>query len=94
MLGTKFIPFCPESEYYHQKHNIHPQHLTKLIDITLILQNLHEKVFNKGALQFCGLFVCAGRLDIIKWTKIPLIYSVARYNLWGLKLCLGGLRPP
>jgi len=36
------------------------------------------------------LRVCAGGLDIIKLTKTPLLYSVSRFNLGGLKLCLGG----
>jgi len=38
-----------------------------------------------------GLCACAGGLDIIKLTKTPLIYSVSRFNLGGLKLCLGVL---
>jgi len=37
-----------------------------------------------------GLCVCLGGLDIIKLTKAPLIYSVSRFNLGGLELCLGG----
>ena len=37
-----------------------------------------------------GLFVCAGGLDIINLTKTQLIYSVSRFNLGGLELCLGG----
>jgi len=58
-------------------------------------QNRRQKVFNRGALQFCGgLFVCAGELDIIKLTKTPLIYSVSRFNWGGLELCLRGLSPP
>jgi len=36
------------------------------------------------------LFVCAEGLDIIKLTKTPLIYSVSRFNLGSLELCLGG----
>ena len=41
-----------------------------------------------------GLCVGAGGLDIIKLTKILLIYSVSRLNLGGLKLCLGRISPP
>jgi len=55
------------------------------------IQNHRQKVFNRGALQFCGgICVCAGGPDIIKLSKIPLIYSVSRFNLGGLELCLGG----
>ena len=54
-----------------------------------------QRVFNRGALQFCGgLCVCAGGLDIIKLTKIPLIYSVSRINLGGLGALIGGLSQP
>ena len=35
-----------------------------------------------------------GGLDIIKLTKTQLIYSVSRFNLGGLELCLGRLSPP
>jgi len=28
------LPFCPESEYYHQNGNCYSQHSTKLIDVT------------------------------------------------------------
>ena len=28
------LPFCPESEHYHQNENFGPQHSTKLIDVT------------------------------------------------------------
>jgi len=31
------LPFCPEFEYYHQNGNFDPQHLTKLIDVTHVL---------------------------------------------------------
>jgi len=41
-----------------------------------------------------GLCNSAGGLDIIKLTKTPLIYSVSRFNLGGLELCLGGISPP
>jgi len=41
-----------------------------------------------------GFALVRGGLDIIKLTKILLIYSVSRFNLGGLKLCLGGLSPP
>jgi len=44
-----------------------------------------------GALRFYGevLRLC-GALDIIKLTKTPLIYSVSRFNLGGLEICLEG----
>jgi len=52
------------------------------------------KVFNRGALRFCGgLCVCAGGLDI-KLTKTPLIYSVSRFNLGVLGTLFGRLTPP
>ena len=34
-----------------------------------------------------------GGLDIIKLTKTQLIYSVSRFNLGGLELCLWGAKP-
>jgi len=47
-------------------------------------QNRPQKVFNRGAKQFCGgAFRLCGRLEIIKLTKTPLIYSVSRFNLGG-----------
>jgi len=50
---------------------------------TSLDQNRRQKVFNKG------LFVCAGRLDIIKLTKTLL--KVFHVSIWGgLELCLGG----
>jgi len=59
------------------------------------VQNRRQKVFNRGALQFCGgLCVCAGGLGIIKFTTIPPIYSASRFSLGDLELCLGGLSPP
>jgi len=53
-------------------------------------ENYCQKVFNRGALRFCGgsLPLCVGG-DIIKLTKTPLIYSVSRSKLGGLELCLG-----
>jgi len=61
---------------------------------TRVIQNRRQKVFNRGALQFCGgaLRLCGG-LDVIKLSKIPLIYSVSRFNLGGLELFLGGDKP-
>jgi len=41
------------------------------------VQNRRQKVFSRGALQFCR------GLDIMKLTKTPLIYSVSRFNLGG-----------
>ena len=45
----------------------------------------------------CGsageICVCAGWLDIIKLSKIPLIYSVSRFNLGGLGALFGGDKP-
>ena len=38
--------------------------------------------------------VCAGGLTLKKLTKSQLIYSISCFNLEGLKLRLGGLRPP
>jgi len=35
-----------------------------------------------------------GSIEIIKITKTPLIYSVSRFHLGGLELCLGRLSPP
>jgi len=31
------LPFCPESEYYHQKRNFKLQHSIKLIDVLTVL---------------------------------------------------------
>jgi len=57
---------------------------------TCVIQNHRQKVFNRGALQFCGgaLRLCGG-VDIIKLSKIPLIYSVSRFNLVGLGVLFG-----
>ena len=54
------------------------------------------KKFSIGGLYSSagGICVCAGGLYIIKLSKIPLIYSVSRFTLGGLELCLGGLSPP
>ena len=58
-------------------------------------QNRRQKVFNRGALRFCGrLWVCAGGLDTPKITKSQLIYSLSCFTLGDLELCLGGLSPP
>ena len=58
-------------------------------------QNRRQKVFNRGALQFCGgTFRLCGGLDIIKLNKTPHIYSVSRFSLGGLGALLGGLSPP
>ena len=40
-----------------------------------------------------GLCVCAGGLDMMKLTKIPLIYSVSRFNLGDLGALFGGAKP-
>jgi len=54
-------------------------------------QNRRQKVFDRGALQLCrGLCVCAGGLDIMKFTKTPLMYSVSRFILGGLGALFGG----
>jgi len=60
-----------------------------------VYQNRRQKVFNRGLCSSAGeLCVCAGGLDIIKLTKIPLIYRVS-LSIWcGLEICLGGLSPP
>jgi len=48
-----------------------------------------------GICSSAGRFsLCLGGLEIIKLIKTPLIYSVARFNLGGLEVCLGGLSPP
>ena len=58
-------------------------------------QNRRQKVFNRGLRSSAGgLCVCFGGPDIIKLSKTPLTYSVSRFNLGGLKFCLGGLIPP
>jgi len=41
-------------------------------------QNRRQKVFSRG------LYVSAGELDIPKFTKTPLIYSVSYFNLRAL----------
>jgi len=40
-----------------------------------------------------GGFAFCGGLGIIKLTKTPLIYSVSRFNLGGVELCLGEAKP-
>jgi len=50
-------------------------------------QKSRQKVVSRGALRLC----CG--LDIHS-TKIPLIYSVAYFNLGALELCLRGISPP
>ena len=58
-------------------------------------QNRRQKVFNRVFFGFYGWFSdFAGRLDILKIHKTPLIYCVRWFNLGGLELCLGGLNPP
>jgi len=57
-------------------------------------QNRGQKVFNRGLCSSAGGISFVRGLDIIKLTRIPLIYSVSRFNLGGLELCLGGLSPP
>ena len=56
----------------------------------------HNLVTRTVAKKFSigGLCVCLGGLDITKLTKSPLIYSVSRFNLGGLELCLVELGPP
>jgi len=51
-------------------------------------QNRRQQVFNRRALRLFG------GIDIIKLTKTLLIYSVSRFNLGGLEVCLGGISPP
>ena len=50
-------------------------------------QNRRQNIFNRE------LFVCPGGLDIIKLTKTPLIYSVSRFNLGGVRALFGGAKP-
>ena len=53
------------------------------------------KGFSRGLYNSAGgICVCAEGLDIIKLSKIPLIYSVSRFNLGGLGALFGGLSPP
>jgi len=44
-----------------------------------------------GLCDFSGGFAFVRGVDIIKLIKTPLIYSVSRFNLGGLELCLWGL---
>jgi len=55
-------------------------------------QNRRQKVFNRGALLFCGeaLGLCGGGLTLKKLTKTQLIYSVSCFNLGVLELRLEG----
>ena len=50
-------------------------------------QNRRQKVFNRGALHFCG------GLDTQKINKAQLIYSVSCFNLGVLGASFGGLSP-
>ena len=45
--ASKFLLFCPESEYNNQNGNFDPQHSTKLIDVT------HVFVFHRGIRIYC-----------------------------------------
>jgi len=66
-----------------------------LCDLLTVWQNRRQKVFNRGLCSSAGGFAFVrGGLDIIKWNKILLIYSVSRFSLGGLELCLGGLSSP
>ena len=58
-------------------------------------QNRRQKIFNRGALQFCGgrFALVRGGLEVIKLSKIPLLYSVSRFNLGGLGALFGGAKP-
>jgi len=53
---------------------------------TCVIQNHRQKVFNRGALQFCGgICVCAGGLDIIAKFDLFIVFHV---SIWGgLELC-------
>ena len=48
------LPFFPESEYYHQNGNFHPQHSTKLIDVTHVLafDIMRKQVFRINDLRY------------------------------------------
>ena len=50
-------------------------------------QNRHQKVFYRG------LYICAVRLDILKFEQTSLFYSALYLNWWGLELCFGGSKP-
>jgi len=56
---------------------------------TRMLKSLKSVVSRTVASR--GVCVCAGELDIIKLTKIPLIYSVSCFNFGGLELRLGSM---
>jgi len=51
-------------------------------------QNSRQKVLNKG------LTYVQGWQHSEKLIKTPRIYSGSYFNLWGLELCLGGIKPP
>jgi len=57
-------------------------------------QNRRQKVFSRGLCSSGGALHLRGGLDIIKLTKIPLIFSVSRFNFGGLGDSLGGISPP
>jgi len=58
------------------------------------MQNRRQKVFNRGALQFCGVvFRLSGGAYIIKLTKTALIYSVSHFNLGGRGALFGWTKP-
>jgi len=54
-------------------------------------QNLHKKVFYRGALQY----ICAVGLDILKFEQTSLFYSASHFNLGGglELLCFRGAKP-
>jgi len=67
--------------------------MTSLESVTYI-QNRCQKVFYRGVWNSAeGICLCGG-LDIIKLTKILLIYSVSHYNSGVLEFFWGGLNPP
>jgi len=58
-----------------------------LVSDSWLCQNRRQNVFNRGP------YVCAGGLDIPKFSKTPLIYSVSYFNLEGLGALFGGAKP-
>ena len=59
------------------------------------MQNRRQKVVNRWALHLCrgALRSCRGAWHS-NLTKIPLMYSVSYFNLWGLGAVFWGLNPP
>ena len=62
--------------------------------LVVFIQNRRQKVFNRGALRFCGGFgFVRGGLTLKKLTKTILICSVSCFNLGELGASFGELTP-